>query len=465
MKKSIKLHSLIFATLLFYASNPSFAQYIKLFDFTDTITGSAPFGSLISDGTYLYGMTFSGGLYDRGTIFKIKTDGTDFNKLLDFSGIQNGGSPYGGLYANGDFLYGVTGGGGVNNKGVLFKIKPDGSGFSILFQFDSLSGSSPQGNLIFDGTYLFGMTYSNGTDNSGTIYKIKMDGSGFSKLYDFVYALSGGLPRGSLYYDGDFLFGMTEEGGVNYVGTIFKIKTDGTGFSKIFDFNNGVFGRFPEGSFISDGIYLYGTTRGGGTNYRGNIFRIKPDGNDYSQIVDFDTVGGTNIHSTLVSDGEFFYGITTIGGIYGDGIIYRVKPDGSNYSKLYEFSNTLNLSGRYPESSLLLDGSSLYGTTTNGGVNTDAGVIYKLDIITGISNSLVENNFSVYPNPTTAKVYITGNNYNNIEIYNSIGQKISIRKFLNQRSNEFDLSDLPKGIYLLKIYHEKNIFNKKIIVD
>jgi len=59
---------------------------------------------LISDGTYLYGMTQQGGDDNKGVVFKIKLDGTSYTKLLDFDG-TNGETPYGSLVSDGSFLY------------------------------------------------------------------------------------------------------------------------------------------------------------------------------------------------------------------------------------------------------------------------------------------------------------------------------------------------------------------------
>ena len=47
----------------------------------------------ISDGTYLYGMTVYGGAYNDGVVFKIKPDGTGYVKLLDFDSTTNGANP------------------------------------------------------------------------------------------------------------------------------------------------------------------------------------------------------------------------------------------------------------------------------------------------------------------------------------------------------------------------------------
>ena len=86
MKKLI-LFFLVFFSLIGFAN----AQCTVILNF-DTINGSGPLGSLISDGTFLYGMTKEGGRYNQvpmstignGIIFKIKPDGSDYIKLLVF---------------------------------------------------------------------------------------------------------------------------------------------------------------------------------------------------------------------------------------------------------------------------------------------------------------------------------------------------------------------------------------------
>lgn len=189
-----------------------------------------------------------------------------YEKLLDFSGIVNGQFPFGSLVSDGTFLYGMTFEGGTNDSGVVFKIKPDGTGYSKLLDFTGTNGSNPTstGSLIFDGTFLYGMTYRGGI-GSGVIFKIKPDGTGYSKLLAFT-GNNGSLPNGSLVSDGTLLYGMTTYGGANGVGTIFQIMPDGTGYSDLHDFEGTPDGRNPFGSLFSDGTFLYGTTTAGGTS-------------------------------------------------------------------------------------------------------------------------------------------------------------------------------------------------------
>ena len=105
--------------------------YTNLHSFGSTGDGSNPDGSLFYDGTNLYGMTNGGGSSTIcsggcGTIFKIATTGLGYIKLVDFNG-TNGANPYGGsLISNGTFLYGTTSGvapppEGQDNTGTAFQ--------------------------------------------------------------------------------------------------------------------------------------------------------------------------------------------------------------------------------------------------------------------------------------------------------------------------------------------------------
>ena len=72
------------------------------------------------------------------------------------------------------------------------------------------------------------------------------------------------------------------------------------------------------------------------------------------------------------------------------------------------------------------------------------------------------NNFDVYPNPSNG--IFTISNKNNIhfklEIFNSIGQKVSSKT----SSNSIQMQ-LEKGIYLVKIITSDGVATKKLIID
>jgi uncharacterized repeat protein (TIGR03803 family) len=406
---------------------PDGTEFITLIDFNGT-NGQYPNGTLISDGTFLYGTTHEGGKNGGGVIFKIKPDGTESVDIVSFPSLLKGANPPNPspLYFDGSFLYGLTGNGGKYGYGTIFKIKPDGTGAVNLFDFNGINGkwvgstlvsdstflygTSGQGgrndfgtiykikldgtnfnnilsfnginkndslnsSLISDGTFLYGVTSDGGINNMGTIFKIKPDGTNYSKLLDFN-GTNGNNPTESLIFDGMFLYGMASSGGINNMGTIFKIKSDGTSYSKLLDFN-GTNGMFPCNSLISDGTFLYGTTSAGGVNNSnsyGTIFKIKLDGTGYVKLISFDGSNGNNPVSSLIYDGVFLYGMTKYGGTNGYGTIFKIKPDGTIFDTVLNFQG---INGRFPSGSLIFDGTFLYGMTSDGGIN-NMGAAFKI---------------------------------------------------------------------------------------
>lgn len=457
---------LLIYLLLLGICNKSFAQYTKLFDFNGATTGGYPYGSLYSDGTFLYGTTSTGGSSGLGTLFKIKQDGTGFVKLIDFTGTTNGSNPYGSLISDGNFLYGMTVNGGANNLGTIFKIMPDGTGYVKLLDFaGTTNGGNPWGSLISDGTFLYGTTFAGGSNAMGTVFKIKPDGTGFAKLLDFAGLSNGRNPRGNLFFDGTHLYGMTSVGGSDNFGTLFKILPNGTGYTKLLNFDSITNGRNPMGSVISDGTYLYGMTSGSGTkssNNFGTIFKIKTDGTSYSRLLEFDGAAkGRSPYGSLVSDGTYLYGMSYNGGIENFGTLFKIMPDGTGFAKLIDFNVT---NGQIPWGSLITVGTSLYGMTAGGGTAL-SGLLFRYETSTlGTSKNQLAKQFQIYPNPS--------NGFFNIEIdenligakaciYNLIGQKLKNFELKTRLTNEF----LNKGNYLLEIENEGDKITKKFIVN
>ncbi len=429
------------------------AQYAKLLDFTGVSNGKRIYGDVISDTIYHYGMTYQGGIHDSGTVFKIQPDGTGYLKLFDFGG-GNGSYPHGSLYKEGSFLYGMTSSGGANNGGVIFKIKKDGTAFTKLHDFGTYNGAGngffPKGNLISDGTWLYGLTLQGGAASTGTLFKIKPDGSLFSVMIEFS-GNTGANPQGSLYYDGTYLYGTTQLGGANASGTLFKIKTDATGYVKLYDFDDVPNGEMPFGSLISDGTYLYGMTLQGGTLIHGNgvIFKIKPDGSSYQLLKSFSgNADGATAFGSLILVGSSLYGFTSSGGPAQNGNIFKIQSDGTAYTQLYNFPASSASVGIIPNGTPLYENGYIYGTTSYGGSNGN-GVLFKYGVSVGINEFGISNeNISVYPNPSTDHLFIqSSEKIKTIKCSNYIGQTVDA----NFENNYIDISNLSEGIYFLNL--------------
>ena len=411
-----------------YKIMPNGTGYAKLFDFSGTVDGSYPYGSLISDGTFLYGVTNDGGTNGSGTVFKIMPDGTGYIKLLDCDGLTTGRRPEGTLFSDGSFLYGATRFGGINNLGIIFKVSLTGTGYTKLKDFAGAAGGKhPTGTLISDGTFLYGITYSGGTNDLGTMFKIKPDATSFSIIMNFAGSINGSYPYGSLISDGTFLYGMTYAGGTNDLGTVFKILSNGSGYTKLLDFAGAANGSNPMGSLMLNGASLYGITSSGGVNGAGTIFKINPNGTGYTNLMNYiGGVNGTVPYGSIVSDGTFLYGMTNQGGSNSMGTIFKIKSDGTGFTKLMDFAGAANGSG--PDGcSLIWDGTFLYGMTTWGGIN-NTGTIFKIlpdgsgytklkdfPKTTGIpKGSLVSDGTFLYGMTTQNMTPTTGNSYGSI---------------------------------------------------
>src|SRR6185436_7453078 len=106
--------------------------------------GAMPWAGLVASGNRLYGTTREGGAGDRGTVFAINMDGSGFTNLHHFNGRPDGSHPYSELVLLGNTLYGTTDGGGASGKGSVFAVNTDGTGFTILHSFTNDDGASPE---------------------------------------------------------------------------------------------------------------------------------------------------------------------------------------------------------------------------------------------------------------------------------------------------------------------------------
>ena len=114
---------------------------------------------------------------------------TDFTVLHSFAGgNEDGRVPYGSLISDGTTLYGMTYGGGNSGYGTVFSIRQDHTGFTLLHEFalSSSNGSWPYGSLISDGSKLYGMSYYGGTLGRGIVFSLQTGGTGFTLLHSFI---------------------------------------------------------------------------------------------------------------------------------------------------------------------------------------------------------------------------------------------------------------------------------------
>ncbi|HZK62479.1 MAG TPA: choice-of-anchor tandem repeat GloVer-containing protein, partial [Anaerovoracaceae bacterium] len=99
-----------------------------------------------------------------------------------------------------------------------------GSNYAKLIDFNGSIGADPN-NVVVSEDYIYGSCFSGGSENAGTLFMIKTDGSGL-QVVDFGALY--GKPV-SLSLSDNVLYGTTIQGGSQDEGLIFKINADFTG--------------------------------------------------------------------------------------------------------------------------------------------------------------------------------------------------------------------------------------------
>jgi uncharacterized repeat protein (TIGR03803 family) len=358
--------------------------------------GIYPQGNLIqaSDGK-LYGMTYNGGTNNYGTVFRINPDGTDFTTIKNFDS-TNGRFPFGDLLEASDGkLYGVTYDGGASNKGVIFSINKDGTSYTVIKHFagGTTDGSNPRSNLIeIENNVLMGTTISGGSNSVGTIFKIDTDGDNFSILKNFTSGSSdGGVPMGNIMKGADGkIYGMTQQGGEYSFGIIYRIDIDGQNFTLLKSFNT-VDGGYPQGSLYEDvNGNLYSFTSYGGTNSLGTLFKVKNDGTDFTVLKNFSTSDGYYPYGGVIeiADGVLL-GLTQNGGENASGTLFTIKNNGTDFTILRNFKSGVS-DGSKPNGRLIqASNGKIYGVAQGGGTK-NRGVIYRTDA-NGSNFTIVKN--------------------------------------------------------------------------
>lgn len=376
-------------------------------------SGANPPGSPVLSGAFLYGTAPYGGSANFGTLFRMNTDGTGYTNLFHFRGTSADGSePEGSPLLSGAVLYGLTPLGGplatngftlstdpetsavttnwiTGIHGTLFKLDTVSGVYTSLHNFtgidlngDSDDGSRPQGDLILDGSVLYGTAPLGGTADAGTVYRLNTDGSGYTVLRSFAGGVTGGAkPCGSLTVSDGVLYGQTTFGGSNNYGTVYRMNTDGTGYAVLYSFRGAPWdGSHPQGSLLLSGGTLYGLTPFGGTNGFGTLFRLSTNGTGYGVLCHFTgtVTNGAHPYGSPAFDNGMLYGMTAYGGSSNAGTLFRVSTNGSGFQVLHSFSGGTD-NGAGPYGSPVLSGGTIYGMTSQGGT-ADEGIVFSLAV-------------------------------------------------------------------------------------
>ncbi len=290
--------------------------------------------------------------FDGGFIFRINSDGTGFRIIKNFTVKTEGLIPNSPLAVAGTVIYGTTLRGGSASQGTVFKINTDGTAYTILKSFSRIPDGRPDSGLRLDGSTLYGSLSAATTLGDGGIFRIGTDGQNYLVYSSRATAIPQLFPNappliasgriigsGSLNQIPAIVQGLPEL--IGGCGVIYSVAMNDIGLTPLRVFPDDALGCTPA-LLVENSGWLYGTSDSTSSFSLGSVFRIKSDGTGFQTLHAFSATNQTGYKpapSLAVLNG-MIYGAASAGGPSNSGALYRLNTDGTDTELVASFSNS-----------------------------------------------------------------------------------------------------------------------------
>jgi uncharacterized repeat protein (TIGR03803 family) len=378
-------------------------------------------------------MTLDGGINGTGVIYRFDLGSHHYTLLHTFSAPDSNGDNSDGAYPGvaltrgpEDEFYGMAMFGGQNGNGTIFKITKSGE-FTVLHTFSALDanahnedGAAPLRTMVVGRNgNLYGTTRIGGENTCGELpvpngcgvaWMIDRSGN-FHVLHQFTPAE--GHAASLLEAQDGFFYGCAvwpatslRNGQPLPSGTLYRMGPMGGHFEVLYTFSQtNSSGENMDGADCYEPLVetnpgvFYGTTRLGGVNGNGVVFRYSlsnPNAievlHEFSPTTNGVNWDGANPYARLtVGDDGLMYSTASNGGKNSNGVVYSISQDG-DFHVLHTFSATdpttgANRDGAIPDFGVIRDcDHSFIGTAFLGGLGSNAGLgnsggtLYRIEL-------------------------------------------------------------------------------------
>ena len=229
------------------------------------------------------------------------------------------------------------------------------------------------------------MSDEGGTDNQGSVFRLDPTTGHRAAIYSFTGGIDGnGGDAGVQFGPDDALYGENTGGGQYGYGALFRVDMFSHTFTVLHQFtsadgNTHIFNTPPNLAFNDSGA-IFGTTVSGGNFGKGMIFGLVPATGALTVLHSFSGSDGKSPTRLVIGTDGHLYGLTFYGGAGNFGTVFEFDLHTAAFKSLYSFTNTTD--GAYPGQGGLavsVDGT-IYGTTQSGGGTngSGSGTVFKI---------------------------------------------------------------------------------------
>ncbi len=382
---------------LIYKTDSNGLNQEVLYKFEETTGWNPYYVELLKapNGKY-YGTASAGGANQQSVLFSWDPITNKYEKEAEFFG----NSPFVGWNARGSLkmdyygsMYGFT-------NGYLFRFHPGLKTLSLRHRFNSSTEGSPYQNtpLIMPDGSIYSMCWQGGANGHGTFFHM-----GWSQIRPTVIKHLDGINYGSRPIGGLLrtrsgkIYGLTSKGGLNGDGIILEYDPAQDSLRKVFDFNSPSTGGVPYGTLLeaNNGL-LYGLASEGGLHGKGVFFEFNPISRVYSVLKSFNgsTEGSAPRGNLMQASNGKLYGCATSQTFPAKDVIFEYDIQTSSFSIVYTWNNTKR--GKYAYGTLVERVPGILIGTTYGGGAALKGSLFEFNIQTKELHQKV--NFGGSPN-------------------------------------------------------------------
>jgi uncharacterized repeat protein (TIGR03803 family) len=248
----------------------------------------------------------------------------------------------------------------------------------ILHAFTAFPNGDSPSQLVPDAAGNFYGVALGGRYAAGVVYRLVPQSNGKvieTVLYNFTGGLDGNYPTGIVLDSKGNIYGFTEGGGANQIGTFFELTPTKSGEWKetvLYNFaDTGIAYQFNAAPSLDQRGNFFGQTYDWGPTY-GYVFELVQSKGIWSEKIIHTFTGGADGGDSFgqfaFDDAGNLYGTGLVGGASKHGVVFELSPSGSTWTEQVIYNFTGGTDGASPEAGVIFDKQgNLYGTTDEGG--------------------------------------------------------------------------------------------------